>query len=59
VSRALTLSIVALLFAATASAQDADHGGHTVHDSAINYQVLFDQLEGQFVHGQPGARWDA
>lgn len=50
---------VLLLFAVPAFAQEPDHGGHTVHDKAINYQVLFDQLEGQFVHGDPGARWDA
>jgi copper resistance protein B len=42
-----------------AFAQDVDHGGHTVHDRAINFQVLFDQLEWQFVHGEPGSRWDS
>jgi copper resistance protein B len=41
-----------------AFAQDVDHGGHTVHDRTINFQVLFDQLEWQFVHGEPGSRWD-
>ena len=41
-----------------AIAQDTDHGGHTVHDRAINFQVLFDQFEWQFVHGEPGSRWD-
>lgn len=53
--------VLALLIAsaAPAVAQDAEHGGHTVHDSKVNYQVLFDQLEGQFVHGDPGARWDS
>ena len=25
----------------------------------INFQVLFDQLEWQFVHGRPGSRWDS
>jgi copper resistance protein B len=44
---------------ATAVAQDVDHGGHAVHDRAINFQVLFDQLEWQFVHGEPGYRWDS
>ena len=42
-----------------AAAQDVDHGGHAVHDRAINFQVLFDQLEWQFVHGEPGSRWDS
>ena len=42
-----------------AFAQDVDHGGHAVHDRAINFQVLFDQLEWQFVHGEPGSRWDS
>jgi copper resistance protein B len=41
------------------SAQDVDHGGHTVHDRKINFHVLFDQLEWQFVHGEPGSRWDS
>ena len=44
---------------APALAQDVDHGGHAVHDRAINFQVLFDQLEGQFVHGERGSRWDS
>jgi copper resistance protein B len=43
----------------TALAQDVDHGGHTVHDRAINYQVLFDQFEAQLVHGEAGLRWDS
>ena len=42
-----------------AFAQDVDHGGHTVHDRAINFQVLFDQFEAQLVHGEPGLRWDS
>jgi len=42
-----------------ANGQDVDHGGHTVHDRAINFQVLFDQLEWQLVHGEPGTRWDS
>jgi copper resistance protein B len=52
--------LAALLIALplNALAQDVDHGGHTVHDHAINFQVLFDQLEMQFVHGEPGSRWD-
>ena len=33
--------------------------GHTVHDSVWQYQVLFDQLEWQFVHGAQGLRWDS
>lgn len=48
-----------LAFASPAFAQVTDHGGHTVHDRAINFQVLFDQLEWQFVHGEPGSRWDS
>ena len=40
-------------------AQDVDHGGHTVHDRAINFKVLFDQFEVQLVHGEPGSRWDS
>lgn len=51
--------IVVLLAAAPVFAQEVDHGGHTVHDRAINFQVLFDQLEWQFVHGEPGSRWDS
>ena len=42
-----------------AFAQDVDHGGHAVHDRAINFRVEFDQLEWQFVHGEPGQRWDS
>ena len=42
-----------------ALAQDVDHGGHTVHDRGVNYQVLFDQLEWQWVHGAQGLRWDS
>jgi len=56
------LPLVAVLIgclSTAAFAQDADHGGHTVHDRAINFQVLFDQLEAQFVHGKPGSRWDS
>jgi copper resistance protein B len=54
----LIIAALVLLVPAAASAQDVDHGGHTVHDKSINFQVLFDQLEMQFVHGEPGARWD-
>lgn len=42
-----------------ALAQVVDHGGHTVHDNRINFQVLFDQLEWQFIHGEQGQRWDS
>jgi len=52
------LCILLLLAPVTAFAQDVDHGGHTVHDQSINFQVLVDQLEAQFVHGKPGSRWD-
>lgn len=55
----LVVVFAVLLVPGQVRAQDADHGGHTVHDRAINYQVLFDQFEGQFVHGEPGFRWDA
>src|SRR5215204_2202167 len=53
----LLMCIVATI-AVPAVAQDVDHGGHTVHDRGINFQVLFDQLEWQFVHGEAGSRWD-
>ncbi len=43
----------------TTFAQVVDHGGHTVHDRAINFKVLFDQFEAQLVHGEPGSRWDS
>lgn len=32
--------------------------GHSVHDNAVNYFVLFDQLEGQVGHGPDGLSWD-
>ena len=32
--------------------------GHTVHDDVLQYQVLFDQLEWQYIHGAQGLRWD-
>src|SRR5688572_31462573 len=60
--RGVRLAFLPLLVALspiTAYAQDADHGGHTVHDRAISYQVLFDQFEAQLVHGKPGSRWDS
>ena len=53
------LPLLVALLPITAFAQDADHGGHTVHDRAISYQVLFDQFEAQLVHGKPGSRWDS
>ena len=58
----LRMSFLALLIALlpiNALAQDVDHGGHTVHDRAINFKVLFDQLEAQLVHGELGSRWDS
>jgi len=58
--QALVLATLLLaLLPVAAVAQDQDHGGHAVHDRAINFQVLFDQLEWQFVHGEPGSRWDS
>lgn len=36
-----------------------DVHGHTVHDGVMQYQVLFDQLEWQFIHGVHGLRWDS
>ena len=57
--KALALVTAMTLLPAMAFAQDVDHGGHAVHDRAINFQVLFDQLEWQFVHGKPGSRWDS
>jgi len=35
-----------------------DVHGHAVHDNAINYFVLFDQLEGQVGDGPDGISWD-
>jgi copper resistance protein B len=35
-----------------------DVTGHTVHDNAINYFVLFDQLEWQAGSGVRGVNWD-
>lgn len=59
VMRVMLVMLVVAPLARTALAQDVDHGGHTVHDRAINFQVLIDQLEMQFVHGEPGSRWDS
>ena len=53
------IALCAALMPRLAFAQDVDHGGHTVHDRAINYHVLFDQFEAQLVHGEPGLRWDS
>jgi copper resistance protein B len=36
-----------------------DVEGHSVHDNAVNYFVLFDQLEWQTGHGGRAASWDA
>jgi copper resistance protein B len=58
-ARTLLLSLVCALVPLSASGQDVDHGGHTVHDRAINFHVLFDQFEAQLVHGEPGLRWDS
>jgi copper resistance protein B len=55
----LVLLQLLTIFPASASAQVVDHGGHVVHDKAINFQVLFDQFEWQFVHGENGQRWDS
>jgi copper resistance protein B len=55
----LLLAVFISMLPGAALAQDVDHGGHTVHDRAINYQVLFDQFEAQLVHGEPGLRWDS
>lgn len=35
-----------------------DLQGHTVHDRALNYFVLFDQLEWQFAGDTEGVNWD-
>jgi len=35
-----------------------DVHGHTVHDNAVNYFVLFDQFEGQAGDGRGGFSWD-
>ena len=53
------LLLMPILAVGVASAQETDHGGHAVHDRAINFQVLFDQLEWQLVHGHQGLRWDS
>jgi copper resistance protein B len=55
----MLVAFLLVLLPSTTFAQDADHGGHTVHDRAINFKVLFDQLEAQLVHGEPGLRWDS
>jgi copper resistance protein B len=57
--RVIVIVSIMALAPPAAFAQDVDHGGHTVHDRSINFQVLFDQLEWQFVHGEPGSRWDS
>jgi copper resistance protein B len=57
--RLLFLAMLVAVSPVNALAQDVDHGGHTVHDRQINFQVLFDQLEAQFVHGKAGSRWDS
>lgn len=36
-----------------------DLQGHSVHDRALNFFVLFDQLEWQFVGDTGGVNWDA
>ncbi len=59
VIRVMALALVVAMVPGVAVAQDVDHGGHTVHDRQINFHVLFDQLEWQFVHGEPGWRWDS
>src|SRR4029453_13014441 len=56
--RAVPLAFLLGLIPFPPFAQDVDHGGHTVHDRAISYQVLFDQFEAQLVHGEGGVRWD-
>lgn len=56
--RAVVLALGLTLLPALAFAQAVDHGGHAVHDKAINFQVVFDQLEWQFIHGEQGQRWD-
>ena len=35
-----------------------DVHGHAVHDAAISFKALFDQLEWQYIHGKQGLRWD-
>ena len=57
--RVIVMASILALAPRTAFAQVVDHGGHTVHDRAINFKVLFDQFEAQLVHGEPGARWDS
>lgn len=57
--RALILATLLTLIPLGAAAQQVDHGGHAVHDRAINFQVLFDQFEAQLVHGETGLRWDS
>jgi copper resistance protein B len=36
-----------------------DVHGHTVHDTSLNYKILIDQLEWQYIHGAQGVRWDS
>ena len=72
---AILIVLLALLMPVPAAAQegatvppvtDADREaafpdvhGHTVHDGMMQYQVLFDQLEWQYIHGEHGLRWDS
>jgi copper resistance protein B len=71
--RSLPFAVFLVVMPALALAQDApvpevtdadreaafpDVHGHTVHDRAMTFKVLFDQLEWQSIHGKQGLRWD-
>ena len=53
------MAFLLVLVPLTAFAQDVDHGGHAVHDRAINFQVLFDQLECAVRARRTRLRWDS
>jgi copper resistance protein B len=52
-------SFIAPVTDADRQAAFPDVQGHSVHDSAVNYYVLFDQFEGQPGDGPEGFSWDA
>ena len=55
---ALPPSIPAVSDEDRAAAFPSELKGHHVHDNALNYFVLFDQLEWQTGNGASGASWD-
>jgi copper resistance protein B len=56
-----TVSLPTFIPPITAADREAafpDVDGHSVHDDAVNYFVLFDQFEGQVGDGPGGFSWD-